>query len=577
MIKMILKLFKISGDKEIRLKKAIILQLVNSMFASIPFGVLFVVLTSLINNTLSVEMILKSTLIMFFGIIIQIVLNYRIYVLQSAAGYEIMKDKRIDIGNHLRKMSMGYFSEDTKGNLLSTLTTELSFVEMYCMSLLSKIVSGITMTVVIFCILLYIDRKMALVSVLTYPIAFLFYNKSIKNFKQQGNKRQEAQSELISSIIEYVQGIKIIKSFNSLGSAFKKLDKKLKCQKDMFLNYEMGAVPNILCFQFFVTLGSGLILLCGSYFIINQQISFTTFLIFLVLSLKFYEPIEVLSANYGILKLMDVSLDKIQGIIDEKELGESNNDTIPTNYDIKFNNVSFAYNDKYTLKDINLTIPQDKITAIVGPSGSGKTTLTRLIARFWDVQKGEILIGDICIRDIKYNNLLSMISVVFQDVYLFNDTLYNNIKFGNPNASKEQIIEAAKKANCHNFIEKMENGYESIVGEGGNTLSGGEKQRISIARAILKDAPIILLDEATASVDPENEKQLQQAINQLVKNKTLVIIAHKLAHIKNAHQIVVVDDGRVVKTGSHKELLSDEQGVYYKFWEKRQNAQNWVI
>lgn len=305
------------------------------------------------------------------------------------------------------------------------------------------------------------------------------------------------------------------------------------------------------------------------------------FCFFLVISLKFYEPIEVLSVNYGILKIMDVSLDKIQGIIDEDELSEPIIDKQPNDYTIQFKkNVDFSYQEKKaTLRNINLTIPQNKMTAIVGPSGSGKTTLTSLIARFWDVQKGKITIGGVDIKDMKYSTLLSLISVVFQDVYLFQDTVYNNIKFGNEGATKAQVIEAAKKANCHDFIlKKMEKkGYDSMIGEGGSTLSGGEKkQRISIARAILKDAPIILLDEATASVDPENEKQLQEAISRLITNKTLVIIAHKLSHIKNADQIIVMDNGQVVQNGTHDTLLQ-EDGVYYNFWAKRQKALNFKL
>jgi ATP-binding cassette subfamily B protein len=302
--------------------------------------------------------------------------------------------------------------------------------------------------------------------------------------------------------------------------------------------------------------------------------SYGTLLMFLVISFRIYLPIESIGSTTGLMRLMDASLNRVEQIRNIPLLDEKDIDREINGYDIEFKNVTFSYEARDVIKNMSFKIKENTMTALVGSSGSGKTTITNLIARFWDVQKGKITIGGTNIKDMKCESILSHISIVFQNVYLFNDSIINNIKFGKPEATKEEVIEAAKKARCHEFIEKLENGYDTIIGQGGSTLSGGEKQRISIARAILKDAPIIFLDEATASIDPENEQKIQQAINELIKNKTLIVIAHRLSTIKNADQILVIEEGELAEKGKHEQLL-DKDGIYANYWKRRQKANNW--
>ena len=318
-------------------------------------------------------------------------------------------------------------------------------------------------------------------------------------------------------------------------------------------------------------------MLCAGILAVGGDLSFANLAVILIASFTIFNPIEVMGQMTTMIRTMDAALDRVERIKQAKKIDENGRDIPLDSFDIGFEHVSFAYeNGNPILKDVSFSIPQGSMTAIVGPSGGGKTTVTRLIARFWDVQEGSITIGGHDVKEFTCDSLLKNMSMVFQNVYLFHDTIENNIKFGCPDATHEQVVEAAKKACCHDFISALPQGYDTVIGEGGSTLSGGEKQRISIARAMLKDAPIILLDEATASVDPENEVHLQQAISALVKNKTLIVIAHRLSTIRDADQILVVDNGKIVEKGVHAELIQ-QKGIYQKFWNIRQKARNWKL
>ena len=320
-----------------------------------------------------------------------------------------------------------------------------------------------------------------------------------------------------------------------------------------------------------------MIMLCAGILAVGGDLSFANLAVILIASFTIFNPIEVMGQMTTMIRTMDAALDRVERIKQAKKIDENGRDIPLDSFDIGFEHVSFAYeNGNPILKDVSFSIPQGSMTAIVGPSGGGKTTITRLIARFWDVQEGSITIGGHDVKEFTCDSLLKNMSMVFQNVYLFHDTIENNIKFGCQDATHEQVVEAAKKACCHDFISALPQGYDTVIGEGGSTLSGGEKQRISIARAMLKDAPIILLDEATASVDPENEVHLQQAISALVKNKTLIVIAHRLSTIRDADQILVVDNGKIVEKGVHAELIQ-QKGIYQKFWNIRQKARNWKL
>jgi ATP-binding cassette subfamily B protein len=333
--------------------------------------------------------------------------------------------------------------------------------------------------------------------------------------------------------------------------------------------------PSIVAFQAILELGTAIILLSGSYLFLGGELSLTVFLLFLVLGLRVYAPIQNIIVYMAIMRIADASMERVLEVLNREPLPEPDYDPTLDRFDIEFKDVWFRYEDTEVLKGVSFAIPENTITALVGPSGAGKTTIAHLIARFWDADSGEILVGGRNIKDMKTDRLLSYIAMVFE-VYLFNDSIANNIRFGGKDATDEEVIAAAKAAHCHEFIERLPDGYETVIGEGGATLSGGEKQRISIARAMLKDAPIVILDEATAYIDPENEILIQEAINSLVRSKTLIIIAHRLRTITTADQILVVDDGKVVEQGRHNELV-DAGELYSRFWEKRQKARGWKI
>lgn len=438
------------------------------------------------------------------------------------------------------------------------------------------LVSAIAQPTFIALFLLFLDWRMALATISVIPVALVILFKSQPLLKRLAKQVAEAAAEANSRIIEYIQGIGVIKAFGQTGERFEKFEAAVADYTKTNVNLVKKFVPPDIGFSAILGSGLAIILLAGSYLFLGGELSLKIFLLFLILGLQVYEPIQNIFLYVTEMRVMNASMDRIIEVLNRKPLTEPDDDPELNKFDVEFKNVWFKYEDADVLKGVSFAIPQNTITALVGPSGTGKTTVANLIARFWDVDSGEILIGGHNIKALKTDRLLSYISMVFQDVYLFNDSIINNIRFGNRDATEEEVVAAAKAAHCHEFIEGLSDGYNTIIGEGGATLSGGEKQRISIARAILKDAPIVILDEATAYVDPENEILVQQAINSLVKSKTLIIIAHRLSTIAAADQILVIDDGKVIEQGKHAELVSNG-GLYSRFWEKRQRTRGWKV
>jgi ATP-binding cassette subfamily B protein len=439
-----------------------------------------------------------------------------------------------------------------------------------------QIAGAVGMPLLLLIVLATKNWQMALVSAAVIPAAIPCTFISRAFITHFGKKHQKARIQASSRMIEYLQGIRLIKAFNLTGTKFARLEKTFRNLKSLSITLEAGAGPTILLSGFILHAGLTLIILFGLTFLFAGNVALPVYIMFLILGTRVYEPLIQVLMFLGELNYYQIGVERIERLRETPVLTGTNPQWKPECFDIAFENVSFRYHDTDVLRDVSVTIPEHSLIALVGPSGSGKTTMTRLIARFWDVTDGSILLGGRDVREYSPDDVLASISMVFQDVYLFNDTIINNIRIGKRDATQQEVMDAAVRARCHGFIEKLPEGYETMVGEGGSTLSGGEKQRISMARAILKDTPIVLLDEATASLDPENELFIQEAINGLVKEKTVVVIAHRLNTVVHADKIVVLQNGSVVEQGTH-ELLLHSKGLYFRMWDEQQRYRDWKI
>ncbi len=578
MLKIIRRVLRLSGNLSKRIWGSFICGFLESMFGLLPIAAVFLVLIELQNG----QPITGQTWVIVIGLIaggliLRMIFKYLVYRLQSTAGFEFVARERIALGDRLRNVPMGFFHDNSVGDITATVTTDLNFLENYSMHILDKVTTGVLSMIVMAGCILAFDWRIGLIFVAGILLSFPIYSHMQKKGKALSAKRQKIQSEAVAATLEYVQGISVVKSFNMCDKNLSDIEDAYESNAAASYGVERVFTPLNMTYSMVFRISACMIMLCAGILAVGGDLSFANLAVILIASFTIFNPIEVMGQMTTMIRTMDAALDRVERIKQAKKIDENGRDIPLDSFDIGFEHVSFAYeNGNPILKDVSFSIPQGSMTAIVGPSGGGKTTITRLIARFWDVQEGSITIGGHDVKEFTCDSLLKNMSMVFQNVYLFHDTIENNIKFGCPDATHEQVVEAAKKACCHDFISALPQGYDTVIGEGGSTLSGGEKQRISIARAMLKDAPIILLDEATASVDPENEVHLQQAISALVKNKTLIVIAHRLSTIRDADQILVVDNGKIVEKGVHAELIQ-QKGIYQKFWNIRQKARNWKL
>ena len=577
MIRLMRELLRIVPEMRGRLYLSALLKAVETLFAGIPYFFLFLTLDDLLAGRLSKQSVLYYSLAVAASFLLQGLFFYLFSRVAYPTGTLLSERLRILIGEHLRKLSMGYFGERTTGYLNALVADELMWVSHIPTMSFPQFITAVVYPVLITLFLLFIDWRLALALIGVIPVSLFFFKKGQDIIAQGVQKRSDSLISISSAIIEYVQGMEVVKAFKLSGRHFKFFDAVLRQFKKDNLHLALCAVPPLLAFKAILDSGLSLVLLLGTFCLMGGSLSLSSFLIFLVVALRIYEPIKILALSYEILRVTEPPIYKIKELLATPPLPLSENSKFPQSFEVEFNDVSFGYGQEKVLNRVSFKVPEKSITALVGPSGSGKTTIASLIARFWDVDSGEIRIGGSNIKDLSSEDLLTMVSMVFQDVYLFNDTIYNNIAYGRKNATSEQVEEAARVAQCHDFIIAQPKGYDTLVGEGGATLSGGEKQRVSIARAILKDAPIIILDEATASVDPENEQLIQKAINALVESKTLIIIAHRLSTITSADQIIVLNSrGEVAEKGRHQDLVADE-GLYKRFWNSRQKAVGWQV
>ena len=575
MIKTLSKIYQFSGKMQGTMKKAILFSVLHSLFGMMSFGALAMVFSGLTDGFTT------SMIWMIFGItlasmLLKIYCSYISDFGKVQIGYFMCAEKRIHIGDRMKYMPMGYFNDHNLGNLTSVVTTTMGDIENNASMVLTNILGGYIHAAIITIVMLCIDWRIGL----TILCGILLFTWCIGRLQKKSEtvspQRQQAQETLVSNVLEYVQGMLIVKSFNLGQNSNSKMRQAILDSKDKNLKLERTFVPYNMLQQIILYGTSILVIVEGLYFYLNGTMALSICLLMTVASFMLFSQLQSAGNTSSLLRLLDVSIDKVNEIDNTPVMDEHGKPINPPNYNIVFDDVSFSYGEHKILDHVSLSIPEKTVTAIVGPSGAGKSTLCNLIARFWDVDDGKITIGGIDVRDYTLDSLLTNISEVFQKVYLFADTIENNIKFGNPAASHNEVVKAAQKACCHDFIMSLPDGYDTVIGEGGATLSGGEKQRISIARAILKDAPIIILDEATSSVDPENENLLMGAISELTKNKTVIMIAHRLKTVRNADQIFVLSGGHIVQTGKHEDLIR-QPGIYADFIGIRKKAIGWKL
>jgi len=564
----------LSGKEFKRLKKPIFFLVIDSLFYMMNYMMFYFTIVDLITNTFTLHKIIIYTVIMLIANILRYLFNRVGYTGIQSQGARIIQDLRLRMGDHLRNLNLGYFSKHNIGNVINIITNDLQDFEHVLTHSTSELIKLSILSVYLLLITFVISPILGFFQIAIAGFGAVFITFGMKKSSKIALNKKHTMDNVVSRMVEYISGIELFKSYNLAGEKFKRLTDSFNDLKKESINTEIALAPYILIFQLTVDISFVLLLLLSTRLFIGGSITKIMFFSYIIIGLSLSNILKAFSAQYVLFRYMKLATDKLINVYNEKEISYEY-EVIPfKDYTIKFDNVSFAYEkDKPVLKNISFEAKQGTTTALVGSSGSGKTTVTNLIARFWDCQSGAITIDGVDIRKVYPEELLTNISMIFQDVYLVNDTIENNIKLGKPDATREEVIEAAKNANCHKFITELENGYDTVVGEGGSTLSGGEKQRISIARALLKDTPIILLDEATASLDADNEYEIRKSLNKLIENKTVITIAHKLNTIRNYDHIIVMSDGIIEEKGTHEELI-ENKGRYYHMYTEMKKAQS---
>ena len=577
MLKILRKFFDFcGGENKRKFYLSVVFGVFMALFEALKIPAIILMLDAVIRGKVTVSVILQCLGICLISVIGGSVVKYFNTIIQCEAGYGTAAGKRIQIAEHLRYLPMGYFNNNSLGYITSVTTNTMENLGDVATRVVMLTTQGVLTTLLIAVMLLFYDYRIGLVVFAGLLLFFLVNSRMQKKSEKISPRKIEADSGLVEKILEYIQGIMEVRAYHLIGSESRKLNEAIEENENCNFTLEKTFIP-YMCIQNFVTKMTGVAMtLLSIWFYLQGSMDLIVCIGMMICSFMVYASLDSAGNYSALLRTVDVSVDKAQGILDLKPMDIDGQELIPENYDIDLDHVEFSYDKKKIIDGITVHIPERTTTAIVGPSGGGKTTLCHLISRFWDVDSGCVKLGGRDVREYSMDSLMKNFSFVFQNVYLFQDTVANNIRFGQENAPMEKVIEAAKKACCHEFIMALPKGYDTVIGEGGASLSGGEKQRISIARALMKDSPVIILDEATANVDPENEKDLVTAVEALTKEKTILMIAHRLKTVRSADQILVVDHGRIVQSGRHEELIKEE-GIYRRFVNARETAAGWKL
>ena len=581
MFKTVKRIIDWCGECKGRLYAGFVVSFFSHLFTALPIMVaaytIGLLLQSAINGTpFDTSWVWKSFVLLLVLVFFRFLFDYLRARFQEAISYELVARDRLAVGDALKRVSLGYFQQMSTGSILNSLTTGLGTLEGMGIRMIDNFVGGYLNFAVVFLSLLVFRPRTALIALAAAAVSLVFLLAISHYSAQNAPVEAQANRDMTGAILEYARGLAVVKSFGRDAAALDTINQSIADSKNIHLKIEWGYLPSNALHLLALKCGSVGLALSACLAGLDGQMELPVVLVFVFFSFSIFASLEPISDSAHVLSVIDDAMDQLDKLRENHFIDSEGKDIPLQHFDITFDHVNFGYDSRQVLHDVSFTIPEHTSTAIVGPSGSGKTTICSLLARFYDPSSGSISVGGHDIRQLTCDSLLANISMVFQNVYLFHDTIRANICFGKPGATEEEMIAAAKKACCHDFIMALPNGYDTVIGEGGGTLSGGEKQRISIARAMLKDAPIIILDEATASVDPENEHLIQSALSELTRGKTIITIAHRLATIEHADQILVVDDGRIVEAGTHAELIQ-QPGRYQQFVQIRQKAEGWNL
>lgn len=577
MIRIFRRFFDFCGETNKRkFTKSIFLGVLKALFEALKIPAIAVTLQGVLSGNLTAQHILLSLGIMLFSIAGNAFANYHSTMLQCEAGYGTCADKRIEIAEHLKYLPMGYFNQNSLGYITSVATNSMEALADVATRVVMMVTQGILTTAVVVLMICTFDLRIGGIAIWGVLLFFAVNSLLQKKAKEIAPTKDASDRKLVEKVLEYIQGIAEVKSYNLTGEKSKAVNRAVDENTAANIKLEITFVPLMFLQSLTAKLIGVVIAGVSVAFYLNGTMELLNTVVMVIAAFILFGALDSAGSYSALLRNVDLNVSKAQSVLDMPTMDIDGRDITPTNYDIDVENVEFSYDKRKIIDGVSVHIPQKTTTAIVGPSGGGKTTLCHLIARFWDVDRGCVRLGGMNVKDYSMDSLMKNFSFVFQSVYLFQDTIANNIRFGQPDAPMEKVMEAAKKACCHDFIMALPDGYETIIGEGGANLSGGEKQRISIARAIMKDAPIIILDEATANVDPESEQELTAAIEALTKEKTIMMIAHRLKTVRHADNILVIDGGKIVQSGTHDELMH-QGGIYRRFVESRELAVGWKV